>query len=401
MTPARPRRRTLFGTSALAVAALSLSACGLVGSPPGGGPAPTAAPTSTASQSAGPTPTASTTRPATPAPTAPTTPTSTPTATASPPGTPAPTASAPPGGSTDAARAWSGTGYADREEWGDWRGFPVQIAETWNDAKDENGRTTWAKMNALYTVKQYFTDANWQGGLSLAQPMFAADQNVNTCATEEQIRTVMTNLLNYWPSGDAFIRLSWEFNGNWYHWSMGPNDGPAFKACWIKWHDIVKSVSPGFKLVWNPNAESSNPDLDVRDFWPGAQYVDAAGPDFYAISDNGSLRDVNRLGRHGEPLGIAAWADWVADQGVPFAVPEWGINDQSWGSTSPEFIEQMRTVFETAAKSPSGLAYESYFDGGTAYSCKFSIHDATCGYDVHKPAADRYAALWNEPYATS
>ena len=36
----------------------------------------------------------------------------------------------------------------------------------------------------------------------------------------------------------------------------------------------------------------------------------------------------------------------------------------------PAFMDQMRAVFEKAAKSPTGLAYESYFDGSTAFGCQ-------------------------------
>jgi|GEM_PF-6502004 len=35
----------------------------------------------------------------------------------------------------------------------------------------------------------------------------------------------------------------------------------------------------------------------------------------------------DRKGPNGEPLGIDAWVDWVASNGVPFAVPEWAIRD--------------------------------------------------------------------------
>ncbi|ABW11797.1 hypothetical protein Franean1_2365 [Parafrankia sp. EAN1pec] len=46
-------------------------------------------------------------------------------------------------------------------------------------------------------------------------PRCGGDQNVKDCATEDQIKTLMNKLVEYWPSKDAFIRLGWEFNGNW------------------------------------------------------------------------------------------------------------------------------------------------------------------------------------------
>ena len=99
------------------------------------------------------------------------------------------------------------------------------------------------------------------------------------------------------------------------------------------------------------------------------------------------------------PRGINAWADYIAHKGVPLAVPEWGVqNDENeWASGDPQFINQMRAAFETAAASPTGLAYEDYFDGGTGYDCKHSINDPAC----HKnpEAASRYANLFSKPYA--
>jgi Glycosyl hydrolase family 26 len=293
--------------------------------------------------------------------------------------------------------ALSGVGAADRVAWASWRGQPVGVNETWNDAKDSSGAITWASMDGLYSTRQNFSGGRWKGALSIAQPMFADNETVQSCASAAEITTWARDLKAAWPSGSAFIRLGWEFNGDWYHWSVQPGDATAFKTCWIKWYELVKHVSSGFDLVWNPNNQSTDPRLDVRDFWPGAAYVDAAGPDAYALSYGGTVMSPDRTGPNGEPLGIGAWAAWVAGKGVPLAVPEWAIRDQTWGSTSPTYIEQMRSAFVAAARSRTGLAYESYFDGGTAYQCQFSIHDPACG-DVHPAAAAAYRSLWSKPY---
>jgi len=389
----------LTGFLLAAVAAAGLAACGPEPGAGAGNPLPGSSTPAPSVPPTGPSPSTAPTAPVTPS---------------SPPGAPTTTPPAGGGGAggggaggggtrPPAALALSGVGYADRDEWARWRGWPVQIAETWNDAADTtaNNKTTWKSMNALWSAHEYFTDAHWPGKLSLAQPMWADDQNVGSCASEDQITAFMGELSSAWPSKDAFIRLNWEFNGNWYRWSMKPGDADAFKTCWQRWHKIVKKASPNYKLVWNPNAETSDGSLDVTKFWPGAQYVDAAGPDLYAISDGGKLRDPNKTGSHGEPVGIEAWRKWVAAQGVPFAVPEWGVNgDPTYGSTDPTYITQMRTAFETAAKSPTGLAYEDYFDGSDGYNCKFTLHDKVCGYDYHAAAAARYLELWKGPYVT-
>lgn len=306
--------------------------------------------------------------------------------------------------STAASRprdALSGEGATNRDAWAAWRGQPVQIDEVWNDAKASNGKITWASMDALTSTKYGFANGKWSGAMSIGQPMFADDETVQQCASSSEITTWAQDLKKVWPSGSAFIRLGWEFNGDWFHWGVKPGDAAAFKSCWIKWYTLVKQVSTKFELVWNPNNQSYDAKVDVRDFWPGSAYVDAAGPDAYALSFDGKLMNPDRKGPNGEPLGINAWVNWVASKGVPFAVPEWAIRDGVvWGSTDPTFIDQMRAAFVKAAKSATGLAYESYFDGGSKYNCNLSIHDPKCA-GMHTAAANRYRALWSKPYVNS
>lgn len=307
----------------------------------------------------------------------------------------APTASAP----GRPRQALSGVGEADRNAWGAWRGQPVEVNEVWNDAKDttHNNAVTWRSMDALWSTKLNFSNGKWNGALSIGQPMFADNETMRSCATTSEVSTWAKDLKAAWPTGTAFIRLGWEFNGDWYHWKVQPGDATAFKNCWIKWYKLVKQVSTNFKLIWNPNNQTTDSHLDVRDFWPGKAYVDAAGPDGYALSFGGTLMSPDRKGPNGEPLGINAWASWVAQKGVPLAVPEWAIRQQTWGSTDPKFIDEMRAAFVKAAKSKTGLAYESYFDGGSEYNCEFSIHATGCA-GKHAAASARYRALWSKPY---
>lgn len=296
--------------------------------------------------------------------------------------------------------ALSGVGYADREAWAAWRGQTVRVAETWNDAGRGEGRMTWSQMNALYTVNSQFANGRWNYALSLAQPLYAQGQTVKDCASEAEIRAFLQALGTAWPRKDAFLRLSWEFNGDWYPWAQRPGDEEDFKNCWKKWHRLAKEASPDYKLVWNPNCET-NTGIDPTKFWPGKDYVDAAGPDYYGWSDlghNNLPRDPNANSWTGGPLGINAWRTWVASQGVPFAVPEWGIKDGDWGWASPDYIQQMRDHFELAAQSPTGLAYESYFDAGGSpdFGCRHSLNVTLC--PQHATQAAKYKQLWSTPY---
>jgi hypothetical protein len=47
----------------------------------------------------------------------------------------------------------------------------------------------------------------------------------------------------------------------------------------------------------------------------------------------------------------------------------------------------MYAAFERAQASKSGLAFQSYFDGGTAYGCRFSLLDPNCTSNPNASAA--------------
>lgn len=64
----------------------------------------------------------------------------------------------------------------------------------------------------------------------------------------------------------------------------------------------------------------------MRTVWPGDQYVDAAGPDYYDFNQN-----PDRSAASGEPIGINTWVGFVAGKGKPLAVPEWALHTPDSG----------------------------------------------------------------------
>jgi hypothetical protein len=302
--------------------------------------------------------------------------------TTAPPTTPPPTQ--PPAGP---APGLSGAGVQNPYSFGSWRGAPVQVWETWNNL------SSWGGMEGIPTVHTYFTgqgsapfNVRFPGKMSFAQPMWAAGENADTCnsgASDAHMRNVFVNLRNAW-GGDAYVRLGWEMDGYWFPQNYAPADPAGWVSCWRRWYGIIKSVSPGFRLVWNPNwASNTNGQgaFDVRTVWPGDQYVDAAGPDYYDYNI-----DPNATGTAGAPVGITRWRQFVAAHGKPFASPEWGLNTPNGGADDAGFIEQMYDAFTAAKASPTGLEYQSYFnlDG-----CVFQLTDG-----CNPTAGSRYQQLF-------
>jgi hypothetical protein len=328
--------------------------------------------------------------------------------------------------------AFSGVGAGDPVSWSAFRHQAVSSREAWNDAA-QNGRITWDTMLPLWsmhdvvaelpTLNRALRDQTHNPdatvSVSLGQPMFASGDSYTSCArasspspSRAQMDAMATAIADLAPNRTAFVRLGWEFNSG-YLWKTQDSDAANFVTCWKRWYAAFKAASPNLKVVWNPNSDPSW-EFPIDAFWPGKEFVDAAGPDQYAKSDNGRLSDPNQWtggfpdptapGRQvRNPRGINAWAEYVAGKGVPLAVPEWGVqNDGSdWSSADPAFIGQMRTAFQTAAKSATGLAYEDYFDGGDSsdFHCRHSLNDPAC--DLNPDAARSYANLFGTPYDTA
>jgi hypothetical protein len=283
-----------------------------------------------------------------------------------------PTPSPPP----SSAPALSGAGVADPYAFGTWRGTPVQVWETWNNYPD------WASMEGISSVHTYFTgegtapfNVRFPGALSFAQPMWASGESAASCnsgASDTHMRNIFTNLRNAWGP-NAYVRLGWEMNGYWFPQNYAPSNPTGWVNCWRRWYGIIKGVSSGFKLVWNPNWDSNTNGqggFDVRTVWPGDSYVDAAGPDYYDFNI-----DPNATGFNGAPVGINQWMSFVASHHKGLAVPEWALNTPNGGVDDASFIQQMSNAFQSAKASSSGLEYQSYFD---LDGCTFEIHTDGC-----------------------
>jgi hypothetical protein len=256
-----------------------------------------------------------------------------------------------------------------------WLGRPVDVWETWQPHD-------WGAMEGIPTVHQYMTgegpapfDKRWTGKVSIGQPMWAVGENAQACAGggNDGHMTAVANAIKAAGFPDAYIRLGWEMDGSWFGEFNGAWQDPAgWVACWQRWHGILKAVSPDFQLVWNPNFSSNTGagDFDVRTVWPGDQFVDAAGPDYYDWNI-----DPDSTGFDGAPIGINQWVDFVVgEHHKPFAMPEWGLNTPNGGGDDPGFINQVFDVLDQL-KANGQLAYASYFnlDG-----CVFQVHVDGC-----------------------
>ncbi|MCM3884174.1 malectin domain-containing carbohydrate-binding protein [Frankia sp. R82] len=282
------------------------------------------------------------------------------------------------GGGTTGSGTWlSGAGVADPYAFGAWRGRPVEVWETWNAQAD------WATMKRLDTVHAYFTgekaapfNRRWTGRLSFSQALWAKGETAATTAggaNDANFRAIAQGLKDV-GFGNAFVRLGWEMNGDWFYWHATPANADAWKAGFRRVYEIFKGVSDDFQIVWNPNKSADFP-FDVRTVFPGSDHCDVIATDWYnmypAIHDQKSwdahYMDVESSGA---PYGIGAWIAYAKAQGLPLAFPEWGLNaGPGFGSANGSgddaiYIQRMHDVFANPA---NNVVYESYFNLGGAF----------------------------------
>jgi len=152
----------------------------------------------------------------------------------------------------------------------------------------------------------------------------------------------------------AYLRIGWEFNGNWFKWSVHNAAGAVHYAAYFRnIVDAMRSV-PGeaFKFVWNPNGGTSHgrpysPSLA----YPGRGYVDYIGTDLYDESWVSPLTPQNAwTGQLDETWGLDWLASFAAAQDTPIVFPEWGVAIRSDGhglGDDPYYINEFATWITT------------------------------------------------------
>ncbi len=277
----------------------------------------------------------------------------------------------------------------------------LDLQSQWDDVTAASSSNTaaqdWGWIDGHYSVDQWVVQASWPGALALGMPMWVRGQDPSICASgandAEMSQAIATLKAMVGDARDVYIRLGWEFNADWYPTQTSEGDAAyqqAWRDCWVRWYDAIKAVSPKYMVVWNPEwankGACQSGYTSVLNLWPGAEFVDAAGPDQYDGTWCGTPAAYDQMDGE-QPIGIGAWADWVIAQGVPFAVPEWGVDSGQWGNGDrPQFIQDVYAALKKAYDSDSGLAFQSYFDGGSTYGCRFSLLDPACNLNPSSSA---------------
>ena len=165
-----------------------------------------------------------------------------------------------------------------------------------------------------------------------------------TGAYDQYFATLAQNLVAQGES-NAILRLGWEFNGNWYPWSVASNtDAQNFAAFWRQIVNTMRGVTgQQFSFLWNPNG-GGTASWDLTQAYPGSAYVDYIGTDVYdeywgtpQTPQNSWANAMN------QSWGLNWLSSFAASQGRPIAMPEWSVTIRTDGhglGDDPYFVDQ-------------------------------------------------------------
>lgn len=193
----------------------------------------------------------------------------------------------------------------------------------------------------------------------------------------EHFKLLAENLVKH-GLADSILRPAWEFNGGWYTWRVtNEEDAKAFAEYWRQIVTTMRAVPGAEKLhfCWNPNIGR----LAIRTelAWPGADYVDSIGIDYY---DDGYLKNTypwpddaseaeiesrrKKVWDHfySGSHGLQWWSKFAKEHGKPLAIPEWGVNkkpDGHGGLDNVGYIERMHAFIMNPE---NNVLFHCYFD---------------------------------------
>jgi hypothetical protein len=249
----------------------------------------------------------------------------------------------------------------------------VTIASDYLPASDG-----WAGMDGENGSLNWLVDA-WENSgftLSLGVPLIPTNAQGEAQGTLAQGATgsynayfaQLASTLVASGNGDAYLRLGWEFDGNWYAWQAQSARSEGDYAAYFRQVVTAMRSVPGanFKFVWNPDASAfASKGYSVEAAYPGSSYVNVIGLDLYDMSWASPSTPQNAWTSTYLPE-LSDAETFALSQNEPLALCEWGAlirpSDHGLGD-DPYYVTSMIDWMKTAGHD---VVYESYFNGVTS-----------------------------------
>jgi hypothetical protein len=262
-------------------------------------------------------------------------------------------------------------------EFADWRGTPTELAGTWSDNNDN--------MVNLWQLRSGAEYDSWDGSLDIAIGAIDESESWGEAAEgayDERWRESLMNLRDAWGTrtGTVYIRFAHEMNGDWFPWAVTADNHLDFIEAWKRFRELQQELFPAAQLVFCVNRVSVNSGIDWRETFPGVEYVDVMGVDYYNwVAELGTDEQwqaaITHTDEFGGPIGIEGHRQFAENVGLPLAVPEWSGDADV--ADSPEFFTRLFGYFSDHAGTGAGqILYEILFNV-EGYDERFRLYPET------------------------
>jgi len=268
--------------------------------------------------------------------------------------------------------------------WEQFRGSKVTVVNGYA------ARDSWDNLINPWIGGEY---AGWDGQLVISEPFFPdGGGDFGSCSNGSYNSqwAQFGSYLNNIGRPRTIVRLAWEFNGDWFPWSVGNTDVGTWKRCFQQVVGAIRSTDPQARIDWTLNAHSGR-----YDAYPGDEYVDIIGIDNYDMWP-ASVDEASWSSSCNASSGLCDVIRFARSHGKQFSVSEWGLVSKSdtgagaagqAGGDNPFYIRKMYDTFKGNA---DVLAYETYFNNSEAGN----VHSSLVNPNENPNAAATYASLW-------
>ncbi len=272
--------------------------------------------------------------------------------------------------------------------WEAFRGSPASVVMTFA------ARDSWKNMTNPWIGSGPEKFSTFAGTWVISQPFFpTGGGDMNSCANGAYS--------SQWAAYGRWLvakgrpatitRLAWEFNGNWFPWSVSKTSATTWVNCFRQVVSAIRSTDPQARIDWALNAHSGG----AWSVYPGDAYVDIIGIDSYDQWP-ASTSDAAFTSQCNQDTGLCSVIRFARQHGKQFSVPEWGLVGRSdtgagragaAGGDNPVYIRNMYNTFKA---NKDVLAYESYFNDSAAGN----VHSSLINPTENPSGAATYASLW-------
>jgi beta-mannanase len=223
--------------------------------------------------------------------------------------------------------AYVGNDPAELARFERWLGRDVDLIAA------HTGRANWRDwVNSIKWSVNLWTPLNKP--IAWTIPLFADGGTLHDAAMgayREYYLQAARILNNTRPSDEAmYVRIGEEFNGTWMPWAAAGRE-KEFVRAYRQFVDSFRSISTRFRFEWNVNIRETG--MDPADAYPGDDYVDIVGMDFYYNTRwNPADPGVAWSEMVSGPFGLRWLEQFAAAHNKPTAYPEWGVNSDGAGA---------------------------------------------------------------------